>query len=390
MSALSNTCPRSIDPELWEGMSADARYGAQLETRKQSQRIGIARWLLLAPPLLFMTLPPVQALVEKVAPPEHYVKINGTVDPRNYLDKSAPKVGDEIAGSEVTSAYGVRVHPVTFETTMHNGVDVSEPVGTPLYAPAVGADKVTVQCWEDAGGGGTVANVQSESIKAFRFKAMHLSSCTEGEYTAGQVFAKTGNTGMSTAAHLHLGQMPADADTYVQPMRGYVEWFLSGSSGADFIDIPALKDSIIGQESGGNPSAVNPHSGALGLGQVMPENLAGEGRGWDYDALGRDVSPSEFLANPKLQDEIIEHQLGAIAQSQSVAPDGSKRSDVDIAKRSAAVWYSGRGDYCSSTGGESFGAGAYPSGAEYCSSVGAKYEQSKTLQQKRLIQLDKK
>ncbi len=386
MSAISNTCPRSIAPELWEGMSADARYQAQKDTRSAAQRISALHWALLAPPLLFMALPPVQGFVEKHLPPSHYVKLNGTADPRKYLDKAALKVGDEVSGFQVTSPFGVRIHPITFEQKQHDGVDVGTPTGTPLYAPAVGADKVTVQCWEDAGGGGTVANVSSKSIPEYRFKALHLATCKEGEFSAGKEFATTGNTGGSTGPHLDLRQLPADSDIHVEPMKGYVEWFLSGTSGADFINIPALKDSIIGQESGGNAGAVNPHSGALGLGQVMPENLPS----WSQEALGREVSPAEFLASPKIQDEIIEHQLGAIALSQSTTPDGQKRSDVDIAKRSAAVWYSGRGDYCSSTGGESFGAGAYPSGAEYCNSVGQKYEQEKTLQQKRLTQLDKK
>ena len=368
-------------------MSADARYHAQLNAQKAAQQIGALRWLMLAPPLLFIALPPVQTLVEKYAPPAHYVKINGTADPRKFLDESVPVVGDRVKGFEVTSAFGPRIHPATMTPSQHNGVDIGTPTGTPLYAPAVGADKVTVKCWWDDAGGGNVAEISTESVKEYRFKALHLSECKDGSYNAGEQFAKTGSTGVGTGAHLDWRQVPIESDKPIAPMRGYVEWALTGSAGEDVIDIPALKESIIGQESGGNPSAVNPHSGALGLGQVMPENLAGEGQGWDYDALGRDVSPNEFLSDPDLQDEIIEHQLSAIALSQSVDSAGNKRSDAEIAKRSAAVWYSGQGDFCQSTGGEVYGAGAYPSGAEYCASVGEKYEQ--TLQQKRLEQLDK-
>jgi len=379
---LTNICPSGIDQDLWDGMSADVRYQAQKEARTQSQRIGWLRWALLAPPLLFVALPPVQDFVHQQAPPAHYVKIEGVVDSRKYLDKSIPVAGDTVKSFPVTSSFGPRVHPVHGVLTQHNGVDLGTPIGTPLYAPAVGKDKVTVRCWEDSAGGGTVAEISSASIPEYRFKALHLSECSDGDFTAGKVFAKSGNTGVGTGAHLDLRQLPANGDSHVAPMRGYVEWIISGSAGEDVIDIPALKASIIDKESAGDYTAINPHSGALGLGQIMPENLAGALKGWDYDALGRDVSDNEFLADPELQSEIIRHQLSKIALSQSTDADGNRRSDTEIAKRSAAVWYSGRGDYCSSTSREFYGAGEYPSGAEYCESIGEKYEQAKAEQAK--------
>ena len=75
--------------------------------------------------------------------------------------------------------------------------------------------------------------------------------------------------------------------------------------------------SIIEQESGRNYGAVNKRTGALGGYQVMPQNLDGSwgGRkpranfGWDYEALGRDVTPQEFLSNPAIQDQIAQYQL---------------------------------------------------------------------------------
>lgn len=77
-----------------------------------------------------------------------------------------------------------------------------------------------------------------------------------------------------------------------------------------------FKRSLITQESNHDYSAVNKRTGALGFGQVMPQNLTGWGKnagrknfGWDYDALGRDVTPQEFLTNPALQEKIVDHQL---------------------------------------------------------------------------------
>lgn len=386
MTQITNTCPGHISPELWEGMSADARYQAQAKGQRVSELARFLQVAALLPPLAFVVLPPVQSLVNRFAPPAHYVRLNGVADPRKFLSDKPLEEGDRVGDFEITSGFGERLHPVHGEVLPHNGVDLNTPTGTPLYAPAVGTDKVTVKCWEDSAGGGLVAEIASASVPEYRFKALHLSDCTEGKHRAGVKFAETGESGIGTGQHLDIRQLRTHTDTYTAPTLGYVEWILSGSAGADFIDIPALQDAIVGQESGGDAGAVNSDSGALGLGQVMPENLAGEGEGWDYEALGRDISAAEFLADPNLQTEIIQHQLGAIALSQSTDTEGNPRPPEEIAERSAAVWYSGRGDYCDSATPEFFGATEYPSGAEYCDSIGAKYN---TLQQRRLEQLDK-
>ena len=70
------------------------------------------------------------------------------------------------------------------------------------------------------------------------------------------------------------------------------------------------------QESHNDPTVVNPRTGALGKYQVMPQNLTAswDGKvranaGWDYEALGRDVTKEEFLANPQLQERVALHQL---------------------------------------------------------------------------------
>ena len=381
---ISNRCPRSIDPELWAGMSADARYQAQVQARAAAQAVGFCQWLLLLPPVAFIALPPVQTLINRLLPPSHYVKLHGRTDLRKYLSKEPLAKGQRVAGHTVTSGMGDRIHPIDKTMQPHNGVDIATGIGTPLYAPAVGNDKVTVRCWQDALGGGTVAEISSQSIPEYRFKALHLSRCDDGSFSAGEPFAATGASGKADGPHLHWAQLPAHSDSYLLPTTGYAEWVLSGSTGADLIDIPALKASIIAQESNGNPTVINPDSGALGLGQVMPENIAGVGTGWDYEALGRDVSAAEYLADPQIQNKIIDHQLEQIALSQSTDATGTPRSPNEIAKRSAAVWYSGRSNYCQSTGAEYFGQTQYPSGAAYCDAVVQRYQ---SIQERRLEQL---
>lgn len=89
------------------------------------------------------------------------------------------------------------------------------------------------------------------------------------------------------------------------------------------------------QESRGDYGVRNPRTGALGKYQVMPQNLDGSwngkakaNSGWDYEALGRDVTKEEFLANPQLQEKIALHQL-------------KRQFDAHGAEKAALWWYSG-------------------------------------------------
>lgn len=148
------------------------------------------------------------------------------------IDMSVPVEGATVSGYLVTSNYGLRTHPVHGDVRMHRGTDFGTPEGTPLYAPAYENDKVFIECWEDSNGGGTVAEISSESIPNYRFKALHLSSCTSGTYQLGQTFAESGATGLGTGAHLHVGQISTDTNNYMAPMKGYIEWMLAGKSGS--------------------------------------------------------------------------------------------------------------------------------------------------------------
>ena len=65
---------------------------------------------------------------------------------------------------------------------------------------------------------------------------------------------------------------------------------------------------ISAKESGNNYGARNRDSGAMGKYQIMPANIQGN-RGWDYEALGRNISTSQFMASPQLQEAIAKYKL---------------------------------------------------------------------------------
>jgi hypothetical protein len=98
-------------------------------------------------------------------------------------------------------------------------------------------------------------------------------------------------------------------------------------------DLGRLLSAIKGQESSGNYGAVNPHSGALGAYQILWSNLnVNNGSDWDRQALGRDVSRSEFLSSPAIQDAIARYKLGQYLESRGMAG-------------AAATWYGGDWGY---------------------------------------------
>ena len=134
--------------------------------------------------------------------------------------------------------------------------------------------------------------------------------------------------------------------------------------------VVALRRAIIGQESGANFRAVNPHSGALGYGQVMPANIPS----WTREALGHSITSSQFLDSPELQLRVIDHKLNEYWQDALIAANGDEAIAV---RRVASHWYSGKPYRYNSTQVQYRSGHRYPSVAEYTLQVLHRYEQEK-------------
>jgi muramidase (phage lysozyme) len=132
------------------------------------------------------------------------------------------RVGDTVGSFPVTSAYGSRKPPAPGASSFHNGVDVGMPIGTQLKTPFFSE----VACTTDAGYG-TYAIVTPRGIPGLSFHLGHLSQCYAGLYQAGGVVAQSGNTGISSGAHLHVTQV--ERGQKVDPNAAYVRGFLSGT-----------------------------------------------------------------------------------------------------------------------------------------------------------------
>ena len=134
-----------------------------------------------------------------------------------------------------------------------------------------------------------------------------------------------------------------------------------------------LKRAFISQESGGDHNAVNSRTGALGLVQVMPENVGS----FTQRYLGRAMTYAEFKNNRAAQELLAERHFEALLVKHS-APG---RSEEEIIRRIAAEHYGGPGavEYWNSTGYHAAGSrynpyGNEPNMAEYTMSVYRKYQ----------------
>jgi murein DD-endopeptidase MepM/ murein hydrolase activator NlpD len=144
-----------------------------------------------------------------------------------------PELGQTIAGFEVTSLKGWRTHPITGVRTMHQGVDVAMPVGTPLYAIADG----TVEYGRNEIAG-LYASFTSDKFPGLAFKLVHLSQGlaepgTKREVKQGEVIGWSGgekgnpNSGRSTGPHLHLG-IKGESGNWLRVRSGWLHWFITG------------------------------------------------------------------------------------------------------------------------------------------------------------------
>ena len=102
---------------------------------------------------------------------------------------------------KVTSKFGTRKHPVTGVVSEHNGVDISAPTGTPIVSPL---DGTVIEANTHATGG---KQLVIKHVNGYRTGYAHLSgyAVNKGDTVKqGQVIAYVGNTGVSTASHLHF------------------------------------------------------------------------------------------------------------------------------------------------------------------------------------------
>ena len=124
-----------------------------------------------------------------------YFDING-----KSVEKALMKT--PINGARLSSSYGMRKHPITGFTKMHQGTDFAAPLGTPIMAS--GSGTITRAKW--CGGGGNCIKIKHNST--YQTIYAHMQSFAKGmkvgkKVRQGQIIGYVGSTGISTGPHLH-------------------------------------------------------------------------------------------------------------------------------------------------------------------------------------------
>ncbi len=105
-----------------------------------------------------------------------------------------------VDGAALTSGYGMRWHPVLGGRRAHKGVDLAEPVGTPVRASADGV--VSKAEWFSSYG--LFVSLEHGGNIQTRYGHMSRLNVASGQSVhKGDIIGYVGSTGRSTGPHLH-------------------------------------------------------------------------------------------------------------------------------------------------------------------------------------------
>ena len=144
------------------------------------------------------------------------LKLSGTNNSLYYFDKKGSEghydqngksvekalMKTPINGARLSSAFGMRKHPIDGYNKMHRGTDFAAPMGTPIMASGSGV--ITRARW--CGGGGNCVKIKHNSTYETIYAHMKnfAREIKEGSRVKqGQIIGYVGSTGNSTGPHLH-------------------------------------------------------------------------------------------------------------------------------------------------------------------------------------------
>ena len=127
----------------------------------------------------------------------------GSSDNSSSISGAVPgeKWGRPCSWKSLTSPYGYRIHPTLGVRKFHNGVDLANDQGTPIYAARSG--KVTVATYGGTYGYYVTIN-HGDGYSSLYAHMTHYVVSKGQTVSKGQVIGYMGSTGRSTGPHLHF------------------------------------------------------------------------------------------------------------------------------------------------------------------------------------------
>lgn len=156
-----------------------------------------------------------QARIQK----QGYQAILDTLEARESLRNRIPSIRPLDTGW-VSSRFGTRSDPFTGRSRFHHGLDFSAPVGTQVRATA---DGVVIMVQQQRGLGKVIKIDHGGGVVTVYGHLDGFEVAKGDEVQRGQIIARSGNSGRSTAPHLHyevrldgrsVNPLPYILDTY--------------------------------------------------------------------------------------------------------------------------------------------------------------------------------
>lgn len=107
-----------------------------------------------------------------------------------------------ISYTYLSSPFGMRLHPVYGDYRLHNGVDLSAPEGTPIYASRAG--QVIVATYGASGGNYVMIDHMDGTYTTMYLHMTRYVVSVGQNVAAGELIGYCGSTGVSTGPHLHF------------------------------------------------------------------------------------------------------------------------------------------------------------------------------------------
>jgi murein DD-endopeptidase MepM/ murein hydrolase activator NlpD len=141
----------------------------------------------------------------------------------------------------LASGFGMRIHPVYKVKKMHTGIDFAASIGTPIYATA---DGKVVEVSVRFSGYGKMVEIDHGFGYRTRYAHMHDFAVRQGQNVKrGDLIGYVGNTGLSTASHLHYEVLMNGS--HINP----VHYFFNDLSPAEYekiIELASVENQSLG------------------------------------------------------------------------------------------------------------------------------------------------